>query len=207
MFKVFSSGPFRYVELINKKSLKTLVQQNSVVRSFMQKTFFSEENFYLNIKSQDQSIHQILRLDERVIGYCLGYDKTNIEYYLRRIELGTYLQKYPLVRYHPLPGGKYSDCSSVFRNLSLRYKALKPSKGFDSLEAEWQWMKRVEWDLEKESIPEPPYFVYLPLYLCRHGDESYLARERFTMASRQVAKLFYNRKPSEVIADLASAGS
>ena len=103
--------------------------------------------------------------------------------------------------------GKYSDCPPIFTNTRLLHEDLKPARGFDSLEAEWQWMQRVEWDIEKESRPVPPYFVYLPAYDCRHGDGSEKLREEFKKASRQIAELFCNRKPSDVLADFAHHNS
>ena len=202
--KILPDGPFCSVELVNKKSLRKLVEKNFVVQSFVRKNFRDERSFYLKMESPNRSIHQVLKVNERIIGYCLGYDETNIEYYLRRIEVGVYLQKYPLVRFHPLPGGKYSDSPNIFTNLNLYYKPLKPSRGFDSLEAEWQWIKRVERDIVEESKPVPPYFVHLPVYICRSGGGSEEARERFKAASRQIAQLFCDKRPSEVLASFSS---
>ena len=204
VLKIIQDGPFYSVELINRGSLRALVKRNSFVRSFVREIFCNEQNFYSKIENPSRSIHRILKVNERVIGHCLGYDETNVKYYLRRIDLGIYLQKYPLVRFHPLPGGKYSDCPNIFTDLTLRYKRLTPSNGFDSLEAEWQWIKRVEWDIVEESKPVPPYFVYLPIYVCRHGGGSEAAREKFTMASHKIAELFCNKRPSEVVAGFAS---
>ena len=138
-----------------------------------------------------------------VIGLLLGYDKTNIDYYIRRIEVGTYLQKYPFVRYHPLPGGKYSNNPFVFLNIFLRYERLRPSRGFESLEDEWQWIKKIEWNIEEESDPVPPLFVHLPLYICRHGGESELTREKFKEASGKVAELFCNKSFQEAVKEIA----
>lgn len=204
VLKIICSGPFRSIELINRKSLRKLVGRNCALRSFIMEVFGSEERFFSKIENPSRSIHRILRANDRMIGYCLGYDKTNIDYYLRRVELGIYLQKYPLVLFHPIPGGKYSDCPNIFTNMTLDYEPLKPRKGFDSLESEWQWIKDIEWDIEKNSDPTPPYFVYLPVYVCRYGGGSETARERFKRASLQVAELFCGKKPSSVIAFFAS---
>ena len=213
VLKVFYHGETYYsVELINKNSVRRVVQQNPIVRSFVKNLFKSEEDFYSQLEDPKRNVFNVVKFDDRMLGYLFGYGWMNIEYALRTTRVGTYLQKYPFVRFHPLPGGKYSgdgcfDCSSVFTNRRLFYEDLKPSRGFDSLEDEWQWMKRVKWDIEKESCPEPPYFVYLPVYGCRHGDGSEELREKFKKARCQIAELLCNRKPSDVLADFASSQS
>ncbi len=203
VLKIFPRGRIHSVELINRRVLREVVRNNPIVRAFIKKEFKSEEDFYSEIEDPNRSIHKILKKDARIIGYLLGYGETNIEYYIRRIDVGTYLQKYPLVRFHPLPGGKYSDCPVVFLNMHLQYERLKPSKGFDSLEAEWQWIKQVAWDITEESKPVPPYFVSLPFYICRHGGDSELTRERYKTASCELAELFYNRSFREAVAETA----
>ena len=59
VLKVFSAGPFRCVELINKKALKELVRNNPVVRAFIKKEFKDEEGFYSKIEDPNQDIHKI----------------------------------------------------------------------------------------------------------------------------------------------------
>ena len=204
VLKIFSDGPYHSIELINKKAVRELVRNNPVVRGFVKSKFKSEESFYSKIEDPDRSIFRILRNNDRIIGYLLGYDQTNIEYYIRRLELGMYLQKYPLVRFHPLPGGRFSDCPVVFRNTCLRYEQLTPSHGFASLESEWEWIKQVEWDISEECNPVPPYFVQLPFYVCRHGGGSELMREKFKRASQKVAGLFCDKSYQKAIADVAS---
>jgi hypothetical protein len=204
IFKAFFHNDDYYsIELINRKAVRELVRRNSVVRSYIKKMFASEADFYSKIEDPERSIFKILKNNDALIGYLFGYDRQNINYYIRRIEVGMYLQKYPLVRYHPIPGGKYSDCPSVFLNARLYYKHLKPSKGFDSLEDEWQWIKRVEWGISEESNPIPPYFVYLPMYICRHGTDSQAKRDRFREESYKVAELFCNKTFREAVSKIA----
>ena len=203
VLKVFSDGPFHCVELINKKSLKELVRNNPIVRAFIEKEFKSEENFYSRLEDPNQDIHTILKKDARMIGYLLGYNKTNIEYYIRRIEVGEYLQKYPWVCFNSLPGGKYSNCPFFFTNIRLHYERIKPSKGFKSLSEEYEWIKRVEWDIREESEPVPPYFMSLPFYICRHGGDSELTREKYKKAQGSVAELFFNKSFREAVAGQA----
>jgi hypothetical protein len=78
-----------------------------------------------------------------------------------------------------------------------------PRQGFRSLEAEWRWIKEVAWDVEEESKPVPPYFVSLPVYVCRHGGDSELMRKKYKKASHRVAELFYNKSPQEAVAGAA----
>jgi hypothetical protein len=95
VLKISSRGQIHLVELINRKAVKELVRNNPVLKRFIKKEFKNEEEFYSEIEDSNRSIHKILKKDARIIGYLLGYSKTNIEYYTRRIDVGTYLQKYP----------------------------------------------------------------------------------------------------------------
>jgi hypothetical protein len=199
VLKIFSEGPCHSVELINRKAVRELVRNNHVVQAFIKKEFKCEDDFYSKIEDPNQDIHKILKKDAKIIGYLLGYCKTNVEYYIRRIELGTYLQKYPWVCFHPLPGGKYSDYPFVFTNRRLRYERLRPSKGFRSLTEEYEWIKQVEWDIREESKPVPPFFVSLPFYICRHGNQSEFDRERLRKARCKVAELFYNKSSRKAV--------
>jgi hypothetical protein len=203
--KICNKGPPHYVSLtlINKKALQRAVNLNPLVGSFIRTEFQIESQFYLLLENSMQGLAQIVR-DERIIGYLLGYSKSDIEYYMRRMELGRYLQKYPLYMFHPLPGGRYYRRSLTLpRNVSPSYTHIKPRKRFTSLETEWQWIQDVAWDLRKEGFPTPPYFVSLPVYICRHGNDSKLARERFQEASYKVAELFYKKTFREAISEEA----
>lgn len=65
----------------------------------------------------------------------------------------------------------------------------KPSSGFVSLEEEWLWLQNIRWELESEREAVPPYFVALPLYLCRHGGDSEQIRKKYIRARATVAQL------------------
>jgi hypothetical protein len=203
VLKIFSRNQEHSIELINRRALRTLVKHNLIVRSFIKREFQNEQDFYSKIEDSHQSIHKVLKNDEKIIGYVLGYSKTNIDYYLRRIEVGRYLQKYPLFCFHPLPGGRFSNCPVVCRNIHLQHAHVKPSNGFKSLEAEWLWLGNISWDLRKETFPTPPHFVSLPFYVCRHGGDSELTREKYKRAECKVAELFYDRSFQEAVAEEA----
>ena len=202
--KIYSVGSLRCVELINRKAVRELVRRNVALQKYIRREFLDADEFYAKIEDPNQGIHTVFKKNARIIGRLFGYDETNIEYYIRRIKVGTYLQKYPLVCYHPIPGGKYNYCSFVFLNKVLHYEHLKPSKGFLSLEDEWRWIKDVSWDIEEENNPVPPFFVSLPSYICRHGGDSELTREKFKRASGKVAELFCNKSFQEGVAEIAA---
>jgi hypothetical protein len=204
VLKVFSDGPYYTIELINKRAVRDLVKRNSVLQAFIKKKFRSNEDFYSQIEDRDRRIFKTLRNNDRILGYLFGYDETNIEYYIRRIEVGFYLQKYPFVRYYPLPGGRYSHNPYVFMNPHLYYKRLQPNQDFDSLESEWRWIKQVAWNIEEKSDPVPPLFVSLPSYICRYDCESELTRKKFKRASGKVAELFCNKSFQEAVAEIAA---
>jgi hypothetical protein len=203
VLKVFN-GPYHTIELINKKAVRNLVRQNSNLQAFIKKNFKSDGDFYSQIEDPDRSIFKTLRNNDRILGYLFGYDETNIEYYIRRREVGCYLQKYPFVRYHPLPGGKYSHNPFVFMNPHLYDKRyLRPNQNFDSLESEWKWIEEVAWDAREEGDPTPPFFVSLPFYICRRGGESESTREKFKEARGKIAELFCNKSFQEAVTEIA----
>jgi hypothetical protein len=203
VLKIIDRGPTfdPEIELINIKALRGVIRENPTVNKFVRKKFLTEANFYSQLLNSRRNIFRVIE-DDEIIGYILGYSKSNIKYYLRRVEIGRYLQKYPLYRFHPLPGAKY--CRNSMRwNVSPCYKHIKPSRGFKSLEAEWQWIQDVAWDLDADTSALPPYFVSLPFYICRHGGDSELARNRFKQASCKVAELFYKKSFQEAISERA----
>jgi hypothetical protein len=55
----------------------------------------------------------------------------------------------------------------------------------------------------EESAPAPPYFVSLPFYVCRHGGDSELTREKYKKASSELAELFCNRSFQEGVTEMA----
>lgn len=203
ILKIYSTGTLRHIELINKPAVLDLINTNVFLHRYVKKNFLSTENFWGKISDQSLGIHTILHKDARPIGYLLGYDKTNIAYYLRRIEVGRYLQKYPYVRYNPIPGGRYPGNSCIPFSLSQPYKKVCPQFGFSSLEEEWQFLQRVSWEIEKETDPIPPFFVFLPVYICRHGGTSEATYEKFIRARGRVAELFCNKPVQQAIFEIA----
>ena len=203
VLKVFFSGPYPIIELVHKKAVRDLVRRNATLQEFIKKEFTSDEDFYSQIENPHQTIFKTLRNNDRVLGLLFGYDETNIEYYTRRNRVGLYLQKYPFVRYHALPGGRYSDNPYIFQNPYLYYDRLNPKQNFDSLESEWQWIKDIAWDIDEESEPIPPFFISLPCYICRHGGGSELVREKFKQDRGKIAELFYHKSFQEAVRTIA----
>ena len=79
-----------------------------------------------------------------------------------------------------------------------------PERKFDSLEAEWEWIKKVKWDLFPLRKPEPPDYIPLPFYICRHGGDSERVRSKYIQARERLANLFYKHSFTEVIANEAA---
>ena len=192
------------LELINKKALREIVCKHAALKLFIKKEFKTEEKFLLEIENTHLGLHSILKGNEEVIGYLLGYSKTNINYYLRRKEIGKFLKKYPLFIVAPFPGIPYYYGTGLRRNVEP-YICQKPKidAGFGSLEAEWHWIQEVAWDISENSFPSPPYFVSLPVYVCRHGRDSEMDRRKFKKARNRIAALFYGKSFQEAVANFA----
>lgn len=82
-----------------------------------------------------------------------------------------------------------------------------PKEEFGSLEAEWKWIKKIEWKLDGCRNPLPPYkldYPLLPFYICRHGGDSEQVRKKYIKARGRLANLFYQRSPTDVVMKEAS---
>ena len=65
VLKVFYHGETYYaVELINKSSVRKVVQQNSVVRSFVKTHFKSEEDFYSQLEDPKRSVFNVVKYND-----------------------------------------------------------------------------------------------------------------------------------------------
>ena len=83
-----------------------------------------------------------------------------------------------------------------FKEKSIDYL---PKRKFDSLETEWEWIKKVCWDLFPSREPEPPDYIPLPFYICRHGGDSEQVRNKYIKARERLANLFYKHSFTETI--------
>ena len=82
------------------------------------------------------------------------------------------------------------------------YKPFVPeihSNEFLSLEEEWQWIEKMRNETHYE--PELPYLFQLPFFISKKCAETDKICERYSKARDRLAKKFYGRKFSEVIAE------
>ena len=141
--------------------------------------------------------------DAYLKGILLGYGDSNTQYFCQRCVVKKYFNTTSKVKLYfyieNLPG----IFLPVSRPQPRRYAMIKPqpSPGFASLEAEQEWIEKVQWDLEKEREATPPYFVALPLYICRHGGDSEMIREKYRRARVKLAKLFYGKSYRQAVED------
>jgi hypothetical protein len=192
------------VDFIHKTALRRVIRENPELQLFIKKKFGSINAFFSCL--HHKSIFKALNYDNFLLGLVLGYGRANAEYYCRRDAIGEYLHKYQIMGCAPFlakPGTLITGCLSAFYFLdtpSFDIPAPTPKEEFGSLEAEWEWIRRVEWNLDKQRKPKPPYYVRLPFYICRHGGDSELVRERYVKASGRLASLFCNRSAAAAIA-------
>jgi len=209
VFKVFLyEHNCNRIELINKRAVLSLIETDRRLKRFVKEKFTSESRFIDELMMPDRSVFDLFDNDAFLIGIALGYGVSNSDYFCRRSEVGRYLKKYPLVCFLPFnpkprPGAAVPN---RFHGFFEPRKVVPPKrkKHFLSLSDEWEWIKKMRWDIWQTSRPRPPYYVALPFYICRHGGDSEEVMARYVSARDKLADLFCGRKFSEVIAEEAA---
>lgn len=194
VFKTFNqNSSFFTAELIHKPSLRKLISENQALRDFIKINFEDESDFHKKLHDPNVKIFDLLNRDPFIIGIVLGYGEANSEYYCRRIQVGKYLQKYHIgFSFLPYTGPCFLWSPGSFdRNMRLPYilEKPKPSLSFNSLEDEWKWIEGAWWDLSEERTVKPPYSIALPCYVCRHGGDSEMIRNKYQVARVTLANL------------------
>ena len=77
-----------------------------------------------------------------------------------------------------------------------------PKREIDSPEVEWERLQKVRWKLARN--PEPPDYIPLPVYICRHGGDSEQVRSKYIKAKKRLANLFYKHSFTKIIAKEAA---
>lgn len=194
--------------LINKKEMLKQILRYKELCSFVYKKFGSKKEFFYQLQHGNSNLFDLLDFRCELISIALGYGRDNGKFYFRRIMLGEYLQKYPIVQVYPFDGFPFFD---KVRGLSWLFcrrleMVITPHRlpNFQSLDDEWEWIKRNDWMLHMDSRPDPPYYLCLPAYISCKSKEAKEVHGKFLKARDKLAKLFCGRKFSEVIAEEAS---
>ena len=192
-----------YIELINKKALSIQIRKYKKLNDFVKKTYVSCDAFLKALESDDLDIFDAVEHDSVLIAIALGYGEENGNFFVRRCDVGEYLQKFPIVAFFPFdqrpsPFWAIPRNTRYFRKPNLLPKpSLLPL--FESLEKEWQWIKSVSREFNRESYLEAPYYISLPGYISRYGSESDMIHDKFLKSKETLARMFCGRKFSEVI--------
>ena len=211
IFKVIlnEDGLYR-IEFIHKKALKKIIFTNRDLFVAIKKRYKNYNVFLQKLKMSKESIFDILQCSPLLEGILLGYGKANSSYFCRRYELGLYLKKYPLIctlPFNPKPSLKHIFSRPKYfdrtKNFFFTHHTPKPNKNFLSLEEEWSWMQTISWDIRDQSVSTVPYYLSLPVYICRHGEDSEQIRDTYVNTRRHLADLLYNRTFKEVVLEMA----
>lgn len=214
---------YGYIELINKKALFLQIKKSTLLSTFIKAKYESVDNFFKALHEPSSNIFDAVDKDPVLIASVLGYGEENGRYFIRRLELGTYLQKYPLVTFFPFdqkPGPWHAFPHNFFQEQDL-YATPKPENvsnsgmqknahistfgtldtNFISFDQEWKEIVASEqiW----ETDPVPPYYISLPVCVAKKGPESDQIVNRFSKAREKIANLFYKKKFSTAIAEIA----
>ena len=134
------------LELINKVALSKQILEYKKLNDFVYATYGSENAFFKKLEDERTNIFEALDYHAILIAIALGYGEENGEFFCRRIELGRYLKKYPLVGFYPFerkPSTRIVRPLSIFEN-NIPYKTPIPprKKGIASFDEEWQEIKK-----------------------------------------------------------------
>ena len=207
LLKVFHYADFySEVILIDVPALLKLVKKSSYLSRFVKKKYGSIECFYRSLIDARLHIFDCFHRDSIAIGIALGYGEKNSIFHQRYTDLGFYLKKYPFVctlpfEPTPMPDAITPEPMRWSAEESL-YKPFVPeihSNEFLSLEEEWQWIEKMRNETHYE--PELPYLFQLPFFISKKCAETDKICERYSKARDRLAKKFYGRKFSEVIAE------
>ena len=196
-----------YMEIIHKKALLLQIEKYEKFSNFVLKKYGSPCNFLRALEQDNFDIFDAVDYDPVLIAIALGYGEENGEFFVRRCDVGEYLQKYPIVAFFPFdqrPGPDWAVSKNTwcFTGPTILPRPMLTPQ-FISLEQEWQWIKDVSRDFNRNPYPVVPYYISLPGYVSRHGIESDTIHEKFLKARDKLANLFCDRKFSEVIAEEA----
>jgi hypothetical protein len=142
-----------------------------------------------------------------ILGLIFGYGKSNTEYFSRSGRIGFYLKKYPNIRLFSFSEKpRIASIKTGYRRCSrFRFSECleppKPLPQFKSLEDEWAWIESVKNVYRADA--SPPYLFRLSAYKARTGGDADDVREKSIRARDRVARIFCDRKFSEVIAEEA----
>ena len=197
------------IELFNIRALKKEILKHPELRTFIRKKFRNTASFLRHLRQTEESVFEVFDHRAFLLGLIFGYGRDNANYYCRLNEVSKSLRKYPhssILSDCLKPNACASHSLSFFSLVCPREGQKTPitEKTFDSLEAEWEWIQQVQWDLSEISRPTPPFYIHLPFYICRHGNDSERTRNRYIEARDRLAHLFCNRPISKVIIEIAS---
>ena len=193
--------------LIHKSALTKVINENEELNDFVTKKFVTIDKLFNHLQNSHEGIPKTFENNDFLLGLILGYGRSNPEYYCRRNELEAYLKTLFFFEMIPQNPNPRTCCLSpvVFYFLD-DYERCKrvpvPKEKFGSLEAEWKWIKKIEWKLGCCRNPLPPYkmdYPLLPFYICRHGGDSEQVRKKYIKARDHLANLFYHRSPTDVV--------
>ncbi len=194
--------------LINKREMIKKILKYRKLRLFVYKKFGGEEEFFYQLQHGTSNLFDLLDFKCELISIAMGYGLDNGMFYFRRVILGEYLQKYPIVQSYPFDGFPFFDKVRGMNWLFCKRleTVIEPHclPGFQSLDNEWEWIKQNEWVFRMNSRPDPPYYLCLPAYVSCKSKEAENVHKNFLKARDKLANLFYNRKFSEVIAEEAA---
>lgn len=176
-----------YIELINKKALQEMISHSWMVQAFIRAEFGTQDLFFQALEDPSLRLYEIVPYPD-ILGIMLGYGETNATYFLQKCRIDAYFKKDHLQPFIDIYKEEKKFDSSNSAPYALPF--IKTQTKFISLEKEYRWIKKLEWDLEKDPDSGPPYMVQLPFYICRHGGDSEKVRKHYKNARRSLVQLF-----------------
>ena len=147
-----------------------------------------------------------MKNDTYIKGILLGYGDTNTRYFCRRSQLMQYLRRFPSLSRFSKSEDPFVKNPTFQAWIKVPYaiQKLEPSSGFYSLEEEWSTMREVWWETRNEREVIPPFLVGIPFYVCQHGGDSEIVREKYIRARIKLANLFSGKSFQQAVKEEAA---
>jgi hypothetical protein len=206
LFKALHYSDFySEVILIDLPALERQIKQNQYLTTFVKHKYGSVQRFIRALKQPELHIADCFKRDNIALGIVLGYGESNGHYYQRYLDVGTYLNKYPLICTlpfdpKPTPEAITEPAQSVFKSSRVPYQPYIPKKPaglFASYEEEWAWMRSVRNKEHEET--ELPNLFQLPFFISKKGVETNRICQKYKKARNKLIALFSGKVFSEVV--------
>lgn len=180
----------KVIYLIHKPSLELLIEK--------------EQEFLNNRLKRHVTIDWVIdairtknnQLDFVTLGVLFGYGQSNSFFFVRRMEIGKYLNKSPNKEFHIF----YKNELTMPYDIFYRIRCPDVNYTFESYEEEWKWIVKNKAPREEHEVP----FLFEPIcFIAKKGKETDLIRAKHAETRKKMAEVFCDVSFIEAVVKLA----